>query len=82
MNELDQQYENLADAYIRLTREARALSKTAAFLDDGEATVSVAALNRLTRELKGEPQPSMPGCLQVERCAKEPLRRLDSGLRG
>jgi hypothetical protein len=58
MTELEEQYEDLADAYIRLTREASALIKSAELLEEGKATVSVTALNRLTRKLNGEPQPS------------------------
>jgi hypothetical protein len=55
----DSAYERAVECYVRLAREARALVKSADLLDeDGKAAVSLAALNRLSRELKGEPQPN------------------------
>jgi hypothetical protein len=57
--EVDNQYEHLTESYVKLAREARALIENAELDSENpeRATVSVAKLNRLTRELKGEPQP-------------------------
>jgi hypothetical protein len=55
---MSDEYERVAACYTRLANEARALVVSAELLEDGKASVDLAALNRLSRELKGEPQPS------------------------
>jgi hypothetical protein len=54
----DDRYEALAESYAGLAREARAVIASATLADDNRATVALPLLNRLARELKGEPQPS------------------------
>jgi hypothetical protein len=54
----DQSYEALAQSYTRLAREVRALIASAELAKDGRASVALHLLNRVSRELKGEPQPS------------------------
>jgi hypothetical protein len=51
-------YQALSEAYQRLVQESTALVKGAELERDGKALVSLAALNRLSRELQGVPQPS------------------------
>jgi hypothetical protein len=51
-------YEALAESYARLAREVRAVVASASLDAGGRAVVPVHLLNRLSRELKGEPQPS------------------------
>ena len=46
------------ERYTRLVREADALVRSAEMDERGRALVSLGALNRLSREVKGQPQPS------------------------
>lgn len=50
--------QHLAELHGRLVREANALVRAAKLNGDGQAVVPIGQLNRVSRELRGEPQPS------------------------